>query len=141
VGLEVKVHLVRGEADELQGGSDKETPVSKFSGTPCTGRKYPSGNRVLRGCDPRERALATRAVHPYSPLTDTLSRGPVESGQYVSLAFGQAARDAGIAVSIGSRGDCYDNAVAESLFSTLKKELIRREGPFATRADLRLALR
>ena len=29
-------------------------------------------------------------------------------GQYVSLAFGRAARDAGIAVSIGSRGDAYD---------------------------------
>ena len=65
---------------------------------------------------------------------------PVEPAQYVSLAFGQAARDAGIAVSMGSRGDCFDNAVAESFFSTLKKELIRREGPFATRADLRLAL-
>jgi putative transposase len=58
----------------------------------------------------------------------------------VSLAFGQAARDAGVAVSMGSRGDCFDYAVAESFFSTHKKELIGREGPFATRADLRLAL-
>ena len=63
-----------------------------------------------------------------------------QGSQYVSLAFGQAARDAGIAVSMGSRGDCFDNAVAESFFATLKKELIRREGPFPTRADLRLAL-
>ena len=46
--------------------------------------------------------------------------------QYVSLAFGQQARDAGIAVSMGSRGDAYDNAVAESFFATLKKELIHR---------------
>jgi putative transposase len=44
----------------------------------------------------------------------------------VSLAFGLAARDAGIAVSMGSRGCAYDNAVAESFFATLKKELIRR---------------
>ena len=44
----------------------------------------------------------------------------------MSLAFGQQARDAGIAVSMGSRGDCFDNAVAESFFATLKKELIRR---------------
>jgi hypothetical protein len=35
-------------------------------------------------------------------------RGPVESGQYVSLAFGRAAREAGVAVSMGSRGDAYD---------------------------------
>ena len=62
-----------------------------------------------------------------------------QGGQFVSLAFGQAARDAGIAVSMGSKGDCFDNAVAESFFSTFKKELIRREGPLPTRADLRLA--
>ena len=53
-------------------------------------------------------------------------RGPIESAQYVSLVFGQTAHSAGIDISIGSRGDCYDNAVAESFFATLKKELIRR---------------
>jgi putative transposase len=47
-------------------------------------------------------------------------------GQYVSLAFGRAAREAGIAVSMGSRGDVYDNAVAETFFATLKKELVNR---------------
>ncbi|MBW3600558.1 MAG: IS3 family transposase, partial [Planctomycetes bacterium] len=41
--------------------------------------------------------------------------------QYVSLGFGQQARDPGIAVSMGSRGDGYDNAVAESFFATLKR--------------------
>ena len=35
-------------------------------------------------------------------------RGPVEPGQYVSLAFGKVAGAAGIAVSMGSRGDAYD---------------------------------
>jgi transposase InsO family protein len=39
----------------------------------------------------------------------------LESGQYVSLAFGQAARDAGIARSMGSRGDCYDTQSRFSL--------------------------
>jgi transposase InsO family protein len=48
-------------------------------------------------------------------------RRPVDSGQYVSLAFGQAARDAGIARSMGSKGDRYDNAVAESFFATLRR--------------------
>jgi putative transposase len=42
-----------------------------------------------------------------------------QGSQYVSLAFGQAARDAGIARSMGSKGDCHDNAVAESFFATL----------------------
>jgi putative transposase len=49
-----------------------------------------------------------------------------QGSQFVSLAFGQQAREAGIAVSMGSRGDAYDNAVAESFFATLKKELVRR---------------
>ena len=41
-------------------------------------------------------------------------------------AVGQQARDAGIAQSMGSKGDCYDNAVAETFFATIKKELIHR---------------
>jgi putative transposase len=49
-----------------------------------------------------------------------------QGSQYVALGFGQKARDAGIAVSMGSKGDCYDNAVAESFFATLKKELVHR---------------
>jgi putative transposase len=55
--------------------------------------------------------------------------------QYVSLAFGQQARDAGIAVSMGSKGDAFDNAVAESFFATIKKELVHRQS-WPTRRDL-----
>ena len=49
-----------------------------------------------------------------------------QGSQFVSLGFGQKARQAGIALSMGSKGDAYDNAVAESFFATLKKELIHR---------------
>jgi putative transposase len=59
-----------------------------------------------------------------------------QGSQFVSLAFGQAARKAGIARSMGSRGDCYDNAVAESFFATLKKELIHRRS-WPSREELR----
>jgi putative transposase len=58
-----------------------------------------------------------------------------QGSQFVSLAFGQKARDAGIAVSMGSRGDCYDNAVAESFFATIKKELVHRRS-WPTRREL-----
>jgi putative transposase len=58
-----------------------------------------------------------------------------QGSQYVSLAFGQQARDAGIAVSMGSKGDCFDNAVAESFFATLKKELVHRRS-WPTRHEL-----
>jgi putative transposase len=62
-----------------------------------------------------------------------------QGSQFVSLAFGQACGNAGIARSMGSRGDCFDNAVAESFFATLKKELIRRQS-WPTRAELRQAV-
>ncbi len=59
--------------------------------------------------------------------------------QYTSLAFGRPCRDAGITPSMGSVGDCYDNAVAESFFATLKVELLHRQ-PWPTRAAARLAI-
>ena len=62
-----------------------------------------------------------------------------QGGQYVSLAFGRAARDAGIAVSMGSRGDAYDNAVAETFFATLKKELVNRRA-WPSRLELQSAV-
>jgi putative transposase len=46
--------------------------------------------------------------------------------QYTSLAFGRRCREAGIAQSMGSPGDCYDNAMAESFFASLETELIAR---------------
>jgi len=62
-----------------------------------------------------------------------------QGSQYVSLAFGQQARDAGIAMSMGSRGDCFDNAAAESFFATLKKELVHRHS-WPSRQKLRSAV-
>ncbi len=59
-----------------------------------------------------------------------------QGSQFVSLAFGQQARAAGIAQSMGSKGDCFDNAVAESFFATIKKELIHRRS-WPTKAELR----
>ena len=52
--------------------------------------------------------------------------------QYTSFVFGARCRDAGIVPSMGSVGDAYDNALAESFFATLECELIDRER-FATR--------
>jgi putative transposase len=64
-------------------------------------------------------------------------------GQYISLALGQAAHDAGIAQSMGAVGTCYDNAVAETFFATLTKERLLHGAPkggWATRAALRSAI-
>jgi putative transposase len=59
--------------------------------------------------------------------------------QYTSLAFGRRLREAGLVASMGSVGDCYDNAVTESFFATLECELLDRSR-FATRAQARTAV-
>jgi Integrase core domain len=66
-------------------------------------------------------------------------RRPVESGQYTSLVFTRRCRAVDIEVSMGSRGDCFDNAVLESFHATLKKDLIRRR-PWPTKAEARTAV-
>jgi len=60
-------------------------------------------------------------------------------GQYASLAFGERLREARLVASMGTVGDSYDNAVAESFFATLKGELIDRR-PWPTRAAARSAI-
>jgi putative transposase len=59
--------------------------------------------------------------------------------QYASIAMGRTLRDSKIMASMGSRGDPWDNACAESCISTIKNELVKRR-TFATRDQARLAL-
>ena len=49
-----------------------------------------------------------------------------QGSQYTSIAFGKRCREAGLRPSMGSVGDCYDNALCESFFATLECELIDR---------------
>jgi transposase InsO family protein len=50
--------------------------------------------------------------------------------QYLSIRYTDRLGDAGIAPSVGSRGDAYDNALAESVIGLFKTEVIRRLGPW-----------
>lgn len=59
--------------------------------------------------------------------------------QYTSLAFGARCRERGVAPSMGSVGDCFDNAMAESFFATLECELLDRTR-FATHAEAQAAV-
>jgi putative transposase len=59
--------------------------------------------------------------------------------QYTSLAFGRRCREAGVRPSMGSVGDAYDNALAESFFATLECELLERE-VLRTPAEARTAV-
>ena len=59
--------------------------------------------------------------------------------QYTSIAFGLRCREAGVRPSMGSVGDCYDNAMCESFFATLECELLDRRR-FRTQAEARMAI-
>ena len=57
--------------------------------------------------------------------------------QYTSIAFGKRCTEAGVRPSMGTIGDCFDNALCESFFATLECELLDRE-TFRTRVEGRL---
>jgi putative transposase len=59
--------------------------------------------------------------------------------QYTSADYGKLARDHGVALSVGRKGECWDNAVAESFFSSIKRELIDPRA-WPTRAGLHSAV-
>lgn len=62
-----------------------------------------------------------------------------QGSQYTSIEFGNRCRKAGVRPSMGSVGDCYDNAMAESFFATLECELLDRSS-FKTHAQARNAV-
>ncbi|MFI0797156.1 integrase core domain-containing protein [Micromonospora rubida] len=64
---------------------------------------------------------------------------PVESAQYTSAQYARLARRHRVRLSVGSRGQCWDNAVAESFFATIKTELLDRR-PWPTRTAARTAI-
>lgn len=59
--------------------------------------------------------------------------------QYTSYAFGKRCREAKVVPSMGSVGDAYDNAMAESFFATLEREVINRR-TFKSQAEARMAV-
>ena len=59
--------------------------------------------------------------------------------QYTSYAFGKRCREAGVVPSVGSTGDAYDNAMAESFFATLEREVINRRR-FKSQTEARMAI-
>jgi putative transposase len=59
--------------------------------------------------------------------------------QYTSIAFGMRCREAGVRPSMGSVGDCFDNAMCESFFATLECELLERRR-FKTQVEARMAI-
>jgi transposase InsO family protein len=85
--------------------------------------------------DALEQALYDRQPDPEDALVHHSDRG----SQYVSIRYSERLAEAGIAPSVGSKGDSYDNALAETINGLYKAELIHRRGPWRTRESVELA--
>ena len=87
--------------------------------------------------DALEQALWTRqqAGQEVAGLVHHSDRGV----QYLSIRYTERLAAAAAVASVGSRGDSYDNAAAESLIGLFKTELIRRHGPWRGLDDVELA--
>jgi putative transposase len=81
-----------------------------------------------------EQALWAREG-PFEGLVHHSDRGV----QYLSIRYTERLAEAGIATSVGSRGDSYDNALAETVHGLYKSELVYRRGPWKGGEDLELA--
>ena len=80
--------------------------------------------------DDQHDQLLDASLLPSQPLTAKVLRRPVESTQYLSIRYTERLAEAGAVTSVGSRGDSYDNALAETIIGLYKTELIRRRGPW-----------
>lgn len=80
-------------------------------------------------------AMALARRRPAADLVHHSDRG----SQYTATAYQALLAEHGVAVSMSRAGDCYDNALAESFFATLKTELIDRQ-PWPTRRAARQAI-
>jgi transposase InsO family protein len=67
---------------------------------------------------------------PSQPPSAKTLRRPLESTQYLALRYTERLAGAGIEPSVGSVGDSYDNALAETINGLFKAEVIHRRGPW-----------
>ena len=85
--------------------------------------------------DALEQALYARQPEHDRSLVIHSDRG----SQYVSIRYSERLAEAGVEPSVGSKGDSYDNALAETINGLYKAELIHRRAPWKTRESLELA--
>ena len=71
-----------------------------------------------------------QAIHQRRPAQDQLVHHPDRGSQYLSIKYTERLAEAKIAPSVGSVGDSYDNALAETINGLFKAEVIHRRGPW-----------
>jgi putative transposase len=99
------------------------------------GWRVSSSLRTDLALDALEQAICDRQDESPDGLVHHSDRG----GQYLSIRYTERLAEAGIEPSVGSRGDSYDNAMAESIIGLFKTEVIRRRGPWRTMEDVEFA--
>ncbi len=77
-----------------------------------------------------------REGHDTSALVHHSDRG----GQYLAIRYTERLAEAGVVASVGSKGDSYDNALAEAFNSLFKAELVRNRGPWKNIDELEIAV-
>ncbi len=80
-----------------------------------------------------------QALYERQPAANALIHHSDRGSQYLSIRYSERLSEAGIQPSVGSRGDSYDNALAETINGLYKAELIHRRGPWKTRQSVELA--
>nr|CUV26652.1 transposase [Ralstonia solanacearum] len=81
-----------------------------------------------------------QALYDRQPASsDTLVHHSDRGSQYLSIRYTERLAEAGIEPSVGSRGDSYDNALAETINGLYKAELIHRRAPWKSRESVELA--
>ena len=85
--------------------------------------------------DALEQALYDRKPSEDDGLVHHSDRG----SQYLSIRYSERLAEAGIEPSVGSRGDSYDNALAETINGLYKAEVVHRRGPWKTKQSVELA--
>jgi transposase InsO family protein len=103
---------------------------------------------------PAHRGLASEQFHAHGLRSGRAGTGPVRApaavvrqlvhhsdrgSQYVSIRYTERLAEAGIEPSVGSRGDSYDNALAETINGLYKAELIHRRAPWKSKESVELA--
>ncbi|MGJ9420334.1 IS3 family transposase [Massilia sp. CMS3.1] len=80
-----------------------------------------------------------QALYARQPERNELVHHSDRGSQYVSIKYSERLAEAGIEPSVGSKGDSYDNALAETINGLYKAELIHRRAPWKTREAVELA--
>lgn len=80
-----------------------------------------------------------QALFERQPAANDLIHHSDRGSQYVSIRYTERLDQAGIKPSVGSKGDSYDNALAETINGLYKAELIHRRGPWKNRESVELA--